>query len=51
MGPADFFQLISDTRHFWTDQMRAAIASGKVSVVINDSPIQLFPLVLVPTTS
>jgi len=48
MGPADFFQLISDTRHFWTDQMRAAIASGKVSVVINDSPIQLFPLVLVP---
>ena len=48
MGPADFFQLISDTRHFWTDQMRAAIASGKVSVVINDSPVQLFPLVLVP---
>jgi hypothetical protein len=48
MGPADFFQLISDTRHFWTDEMRAAIASGKVSAVINDSPIQLLPLVLVP---
>jgi hypothetical protein len=48
MGAADFFQLISDTRHFWTDEMRAAIASGKVSAVINDSPIQLFPLVLVP---
>ena len=48
MGPADFFQLISDTRHFWTDEMRAAIANGKVSAVINDSPIQLFPLVLVP---
>ena len=48
MGTADFFQLISDTRHYWTDQMRDAIASGKVSAVINDSPIQLFPLVLVP---
>jgi hypothetical protein len=48
MGPADFFQLISDTRHFWTDEMRDAIASGKVSAVINDYPIQLLPLVLVP---
>jgi hypothetical protein len=48
MGTADFFQLISDTRHFWTDQMREAIASGKVSAVISDSPIQLLPLVLVP---
>jgi len=48
MGTADFFQLISDTRHFWTDQMRDAIASGKVSAVISDSPIQLLPLVLVP---
>ncbi|HLX03977.1 MAG TPA: glycosyltransferase family 39 protein [Candidatus Binatus sp.] len=48
MGTADFFQLISDTRHYWTDQMRAAIASGKVSAVISDSPVQLFPLVLVP---
>jgi hypothetical protein len=48
MGTADFFQLISDTRHYWTDQMREAIASGKVSAVISDSPIQLLPLVLVP---
>jgi len=48
LGRADFFQLISDTRHYWTDQMRDAIAGGKVSAVINDSPIQLFPLVLVP---
>jgi Dolichyl-phosphate-mannose-protein mannosyltransferase len=48
MGAADFFQLISDTRHFWVNQMRAAIASGKVSAVISDSPIQLLPLVLVP---
>src|SRR5271155_4521823 len=48
MGTADFFQLISDTRHYWTEQMRDAIASGKVSAVISDSPIQLLPLVLVP---
>ena len=48
LGSADFFQLISDTRHYWTDQMRDAIANGKVSAVISDSPIQLFPLVLVP---
>ena len=48
LGTADFFQLISDSRHFWTDQMRDAIASGKVSAVISDAPIQLLPLVLVP---
>ena len=48
LGAADFFQLISDTRHFWTVQMRDAIAGGKVSAVISDSPIQLLPLVLVP---
>ena len=48
LGAADFFQLIDDTRHFWTEQMRDAIASGKVSAVISDSPIQLLPLVLVP---
>jgi hypothetical protein len=48
LGAADFFQLISDTRHFWTEQMRTAIADGKVSAVISDSPIQLLPLVLVP---
>jgi len=48
LGAADFFQLISDTRHFWTEQMRDAIASGKVSAVVNDSPIQLLPLVLIP---
>jgi hypothetical protein len=48
LGTADFFQLISDTRHYWTDQMRDAIAGGKVSAVISDSPIQLLPLVLVP---
>ena len=48
LGAADFFQLISDTRHSWTEQMRDAIVSGKVPAVISDSPIQLVPLVLVP---
>jgi Dolichyl-phosphate-mannose-protein mannosyltransferase len=48
LGTEDFFQLIDDTRHFWTEQMRDAIAGGKVSAVISDSPIQLLPLVLVP---
>jgi hypothetical protein len=48
LGATDFLQLIADTRHFWTDQMRDAIAGGKVSAVISDSPIQLPPLVLVP---
>ncbi len=48
LGAADFFQLIEDTRHFWTEQMRDAIVSGKVTAVISDSPIQLLPLVLVP---
>lgn len=48
LGKVDFFQLIMETRHFWTEQIRDAIASGKVSAVISDSPIQLLPLVLVP---
>ena len=48
LGKADFFQLIIETRHFWTEQIRDAIASGKVSAVISDSPMQLLPLVLVP---
>jgi hypothetical protein len=48
LSKADFFQLIIETRHFWTEQIRDAIASGKVSAVISDSPVQLLPLVLVP---
>jgi Dolichyl-phosphate-mannose-protein mannosyltransferase len=48
LSTADFFQLIADTRHFWTDEMRTAIGSGKVSAVISDSPVQLLPLVLIP---
>jgi hypothetical protein len=48
LGAADFYELISDTRHFWSEQMRDAIAGGKVRAVISDSPVQLFPLVLIP---
>ncbi len=48
LGAADFNQLISDTQHFWTEQMRDAIVSGKVPAVISDSSIQLLPLVLIP---
>ncbi|HYL60900.1 MAG TPA: hypothetical protein VEU51_18690 [Candidatus Acidoferrales bacterium] len=48
LGNADFFQLIAETRGAWTAEMRDAIASGKVAAVINDSPIQLLPLVLIP---
>ena len=48
MGHEDFFRLIATTAHFWTDEMRAAIIAGKVPVVINDSPVQLLPLVSIP---
>ncbi len=48
LGRADFFHLIESTMHYWTDEMKAAIESGKVNVVVNDSPVQLLPLVLVP---
>ena len=48
LSSVDFFQLITETRHFWTEQIRDAILSGKVSAVISDSPVQLLPLVLVP---
>ena len=48
MGTRDFFRLIAETAHFWTEPMRDAIARGKVTAVINDSPIQLLPLVMIP---
>jgi len=48
LGRADFFHLIESTMHYWTDEMKQAIESGRVNVVVNDSPIQLLPLVLVP---
>ena len=48
LGKVDFFRLMTDTRHFWTEQIRDAIVSGKVSAVISDSPIQLLPLALIP---
>jgi hypothetical protein len=47
LGAADFFSLISDTAHYWTDQVTEAVAKRRVKVVISDSPIQLLPLVLV----
>jgi Dolichyl-phosphate-mannose-protein mannosyltransferase len=48
LGRADFFQLIESTAHYWTDQIKAAIDSGQVNVVVSDSPIQLLPLISVP---
>ncbi len=48
LGSEDFFRLIEETAHFWTDEMRAAIVAGKVPVVVNDSPIQMLPLVSIP---
>ena len=48
LGAADFFRLIFVTRHFWVEQIREAIVSGKVRAVISDSRIQLLPLVVIP---
>ena len=48
LGRVDFYQLIMETRHFWTEQIRDAIVSGKASAVISDSPIQLSPFVFIP---
>jgi hypothetical protein len=48
LGHADFFQLIESTAHFWTDEMKTAIESGQVNIVVNDSPVQLLPLVSLP---
>lgn len=48
LGGTDFFELIADTAHIWTGQMRDAIAAGKVSAVINDSRVQMLPLVHIP---
>jgi hypothetical protein len=47
LGEADFYRLIADTRHFWTDEIRDAIVSRKVPAVISDSPVQLSPFVFV----
>ena len=48
LGNADFFGLIGETAHYWTDQIRDAITEHKVKVVVSDSPIQLLPLVRIP---
>jgi Dolichyl-phosphate-mannose-protein mannosyltransferase len=47
LGSANFFALISDTAHYWTDPINDAVARRQVKIVISDSPIQLLPLVLV----
>jgi hypothetical protein len=47
LGSANFFSLISDTAHYWTDPITDAVANRRVKVVVSDSPIQLLPLVLV----
>jgi hypothetical protein len=47
LGSANFFSLISDTAHYWTDPINDAVAKRRVKVVVSDSPIQLLPLVLV----
>jgi hypothetical protein len=47
LGAANFFSLISDTAHYWTDPINDAVAKRQVKIVISDSPIQLLPLVLV----
>jgi hypothetical protein len=47
LGSANFFSLIGDTAHYWTDPINDAVAKRRVKVVISDSPIQLLPLVLV----
>lgn len=48
LGHASFAGLIQSTAQYWTDDMRAAIDSGSVSVVVSDSPIQPLPIVFVP---
>jgi hypothetical protein len=47
LGSANFFSLIGDTAHYWTDPINDAVAKRRVKVVISDSPIQLLPLLLV----
>jgi Dolichyl-phosphate-mannose-protein mannosyltransferase len=48
LGRADFYRLIDDTAHYWTGPIQRAVANRTVKVVINDSPVQLLPLVHVP---
>ena len=47
LGGSNFFNVIGDTAHFWTDPISDAVTNRKVKVVISDSLIQLLPLVLV----
>ncbi len=45
MGQRDFFKLIATTSHFWNDEMKDAIRTGRVNVVVPDSRLQLLPIV------
>lgn len=48
LGGSNFFTLIADTAHYWTDPIKDAVTKRQVKIVISDSLIQLLPLVLVP---
>ncbi|HYB92163.1 MAG TPA: glycosyltransferase family 39 protein [Candidatus Binataceae bacterium] len=48
LSRADFLKLIAETAHFWRDPIKRAVTDGSVKAVINDSPIQLLPLVYLP---
>jgi len=46
LGRADFWALIDETDHYWTDLMKQAISAGRVNAVVPDSPLQLSGSVL-----
>jgi hypothetical protein len=50
LGNENFFRLIGETAHFWSDPIIKAIRDGKLNAVILDSPVQLLPLVIPPMT-
>jgi hypothetical protein len=46
---ANFFNLIVKTSGYWTARIKQAVTEGTVPIVVPDSPIQLLPLVFVPS--
>jgi hypothetical protein len=44
LGQSDFFKLIATTSHYWNDEMKDAIRTGRVNVVVPDSRLQLLPV-------
>jgi hypothetical protein len=48
LGRANFYQLIAETANHWAGPIQRAIGDRKVKVVVNDSPIQILPIVHVP---